>query len=368
MVFEGAEAQSYWRHQVVELPQVKAAVTEYRLYTTKCPGCGKKTEAKLPAGVPNRPFGPRLQATAAVLTGRYRLSRREAKGLLWDIFSVKLSLGALSSLEEDTSCALETVVEEVGEAVRQTDAVNMDETGWKEEGSRAWLWTGVTPKLSLFKIAPTRSGAVVEAILGQDYGGVVGTDRYSAYSRIPLAQRAICWAHIKRNFQALVELGGEAQCVGLLGLEEVKRVFRLWHKYQDGKIDRQGLRRRVRRLKRLFREVLDYGKWCGDEKAQALCWSLSDLGEALWTFAEVEGVEPTNNAAERALRPGVLWRKGSFGTQSDRGSRFAERMLTVAASCRLQGRHLLSFLEQVCRAAMLGTSMPSLVGPSHAPG
>jgi transposase len=324
--------------------------------------------AKLPPGVPSRPFGPNLQATAATLTGRYRLSRREALGLLSDLFGVKLSLGTLSNLEGATCSALEGVVLDVAEAVKKAEAVNMDETGWKEADSRAWLWTATTPQLSLFKIAQTRSGAVVEELLGADFSGVVGTDRYSAYTRIALAQRALCWAHIKRNFVALLERGGEAQLVGLWGLMEVEGIFKLWHRYTDAKIDRDVLRRRMKRRKGQFRQLLEYGKWCGDERAEGLCWELSELWEALWTFAEVEGVEPTNNAAERALRPGVLWRKGSFGTQSARGSRFAERMLTVAASCRQQGRHLLSFLDQVCCAILSGTSMPSLVGPSFSPG
>lgn len=362
------EDDRQWLHQVVELPKVKATVTEYRLHSRRCPFCGKRTQPELPPGVPSRPFGPRLQATAAMFTGRYRLSRREAKELLSDLFSVKLSLGALSSLEEATATALEGVVGEVGKAVMAADALNMDETGFKEEGERSWLWTAVAPHVSLFKIAPTRSGDLVEEILGEGFEGVVGTDRYSAYNRIALEQRALCWAHIKRNFQALVDRRGEARIVGLLGLMELERVFRLWHRYREGELDRDGLRRKLKPVKRRFREVLEYGQWCGDGKAQALCRNLSKLWDGLWTFAEVEGVEPTNNAAERALRAAVLWRKGSFGTQSYRGSRYAERMLTVAASCRQQGRHLLSFLEHVCRGAISGTSMPSLAGPPHAPG
>ena len=355
------EEEREWRHQVVELPEVKAKVTEYRLHSRKCPGCGKRVQAQLPPGVPQRSFGPTFQSTAAILTGRYRLSRREAQQLLDDLWSGKISLGALSSLEEATSHALENVVSDVAQSVNKAGVVNMDETGWREDNSRAWLWTAVIEGMSLFHINPRRSGDVVENLLGEDFSGVVGTDRYSAYKRIPVEQRALCYAHLTRNFQGLVDRGGEAASVGQWGLVEIGRVFGLWHRYRDGELDRLGLQCELRPIKARFGKLLEYGKRVDDSKARALCKSLTELWDGLWTFSEVEGVEPTNNAAERALRPAVLWRKGSFGSQSDRGSRFAERMLTVAASCRQQERHLLSFLVEACQGALSGSSPPSLV-------
>jgi len=355
------EEEKEWCHQVVELPEVKARVTEYRLHSRKCPECGQRVEAQLPPGVPQRPFGPTFQATAAILTGRYRLSRRETQQLLDDLWSAKISLGTLSSLEEATSCTLENVVSDVAQSVKRAGVVNMDETGWREDNGRAWLWTAVIEGMSLFHINPRRSGDVVEKLLGEDFSGVVGTDRYSAYKRIPVKQRALCYAHLKRNFQALVDRGGEAACVGHWGLREFERVFGLWHSYCDGEMDRLELQRGLKPIKARFSKLLEYGKRVDDSKARALCKNLSELWDGLWTFSKVEGVEPTNNAAERALRPGVLWRKGSFGSQSDRGSRFVERMLTVAASCRQQKRHLLTFLVQACQGALSGSSPPSLV-------
>ena len=158
-----------------------------------------------------------------------------------------------------------------------------------------------------------------------------------------------------------MDRGGEAASVGQWGLVEIGRVFGLWHRYRDGELDRLGLQCELRPIKARFGKLLEYGKRVDDSKARALCKSLTELWDGLWTFSEVEGVEPTNNAAERALRPAVLWRKGSFGSQSDRGSRFAERMLTVAASCRQQERHLLSFLVEACQGALSGSSPPSLV-------
>ena len=362
-----AQDERWWRHQVVELPEVRVKVTEYRLHSSKCPGCGHRVSAQLPAGVPGRPFGPTLQATAAMLTGRYRLSRREAQQLLEDLWGVKISLGALSKLEEATSDALLGVVKDVAQSVKGALVVNMDETGWREDNARAWLWTAVTEAVSLFHIDPRRSGDVVERLVGDEFRGVVGSDRYSAYKRIPIKQRALCYAHLKRNFQALVDRGGEAGTVGRWGVREIGRLFNLWHSYRNGEMDWGELQRRLKPIKARFGKLLEYGKWVDDRKAWALCRNLSELWDGLWTFSKIEGVEPTNNAAERALRPGVLWRKGSFGSQSTRGSRFVERMMTVSASCRKQKRDLMTFLVEACRAALSGASPPSLV-PFRPPG
>ena len=362
------EAGKVWRHQVVELPEVKAKVTEYRRHRQRCGSCGEKSRAKLPPGVPHRPYGPRLQATAALLTGRYRLSRREACQLLQDLWQVEVSLGGLSRLEGATAEALAPVVEAVAQAIKEAGVVNLDETGWPEAHHRAWLWTAVTPAVSLFRIEASRRGAVVEELLGAAFAGVAGTDRYSAYNRIPLQQRALCLAHLKRNFQALVDRGREGARVGRWGVRELERLFALWHRFRDGELDRKGFQEGLKPLKARFGKLLEYGRWDQDHQAESLCYQLRQQWEALWTFARVEGVEPTNNAAERALRPAVLWRKGSFGSQSQRGSRFAERMLSVAASCRQQGRNLLGLLVEACQAALSGAPPPSLVGQPHAPG
>jgi transposase len=355
------EEDKAWCHQV------RARVTEYQLHSRRCQGCGRRTEAQLPPGVPKSPFGPRLQATTAMLTGRYRLSRREARQLLGDLWQVRISLGGVAKLEQATSRALEPVVEGVSKVVSEAPAVNVDETGWKEGHGRRWLWTAVTAGVSLFHIDPSRGGAVLEKLLGKDFRGVVGTDRYSAYKRIAVAQRAVCHAHLKRNFQALVDRGGPGAAVGRLALKEQSRLFALWHRFRDGEIDRKELQRGLKPIKARFGRLLEQGKESGDRKAEALCWDLRELWAGLWTFARVEGVEPTNNAAERALRPAVLWRKGSFGSQSEGGSGFVERLLTVAGSCRQQQRQLLTFLEEAGRAALSGAPPPSLLAQPNAP-
>jgi transposase len=203
-----------WRHQILELLPLAMRVTEYQMVVRRCPACGQRTRADLPLGVPRRPFGPRLTAVIALLSGRYRVSRREVRQLLHDLWAVRVSLGAVVRQEQAQSAALAPAVEEAQTAVQQAAAVNMDETGWREEQQRAWLWTAVTAELTVFRIDRRRGGAVVEGLLGSAFGGVVGSDRWSAYSRFPAERRALCWAHLKRAFQGLVDRGGEAAPIG----------------------------------------------------------------------------------------------------------------------------------------------------------
>jgi transposase len=350
-----------WRHQVVELLPLSVRVTEYQMLARRCPACGKRTRAELPAGVPRRAVGPRLTAVIALLSGRYRLSRREVRQLLQDLWAVRVSLGAVVRQEQAQSAALAPVVEEARAAVQQAAVVNMDETGWREEQQRAWLWTVVTAELTVFLIDRSRGGAVVEALLGPAFTGVVGSDRWSAYSRFPAERRALCHAHLKRDFQGLVDRGGEAEPIGRWGLAEIERLFGLWHRFKAGEFDGHELRRRLIPLQARVGRLLQRGQESPDRKAAGLCRELSKWWPALWTFARVAGVEPTNNGAERALRPAVLWRKGSFGSDSERGTRFAERLLTVVVTCRQQGRPLLDLLVAAGEAALQGTAAPSLL-------
>jgi transposase len=350
-----------WRHQVVELLPLAVQVTEYQMAVRRCLECGQRTRAELPPGVPRRPFGGRLTAVIALLSGRYRLSRREVRQLLQDLWAVRLSLGAVVRQEQAQSAALAPIVEEVRAAVQEAAVVNMDETGWREKQQRAWLWTVVTATLTVFRIDRRRGGAVVDALLGAAFAGVVGSDRWAAYSRFPAEQRALCWAHLKRDFQALVDRGGKAEPIGRWGLAEIERLFGLWHRFRAGEFDRKELRRRLIPLQARLGRLLRRGQETPDRKAAGLCRELAKWWPALWTFARVEGVEPTNNGAERTLRPTVLWRKGSFGSDSAAGSRFAERLLTVAATCRQQGRPLLDFLVAAGAAALQGTAAPSLL-------
>jgi transposase len=357
----GRRRTRVWRHQVVELLPLAVRVTEYQMAVRRCAQCGKRTRAALPAGVPRRPFGVRLTAVIALLSGRYRLSRREVRQMLQDLWAVRVSLGTVVRQEQVQSAALAPVVAEAQAAVQQAAVVNIDETGWRQEQRRAWLWTVVTGALTVFWIDRSRGGAVVEQVLGSQFAGVVGSDRWSAYSRFPAERRALCHAHLKRDFQALVDRGGEAEPIGRWGLAEIKRLFALWQRFRAGEFDRPELRRRLIPLQARLGRLLRWGQANPDRKAARLCRELRKWWPALWTFTRVEGVEPTNNVAERALRPAVLWRKGSFGSDSEAGSRFVERLLTVVATCRQQGRPLLDFLVAAAEAAWRDSPPPSLV-------
>jgi transposase len=355
-----------WRRQVVELAgTLTVRLVEYQMQVRRCAHCSKRTRADLPAGVPPGAFGPKLTAVAAMLVAKYRLSRREVQRLLADLWAVSVSLGGVLRMQQVQSAALEPVYAEVRRAVQQAAVVNMDETGWREDKHRTWLWTVVTTALTVFHIDRSRGGAVVAALLGPQFAGVVGSDRWAAYNRFAAERRALCYAHLKRDFQALVDRGGAAEPIGRWGLAELKRLFALWHRFRAGELDWKEFQRRLVPLRARMGRLLWRGEDSSDFKAAGFCRELNRWWPALWTFTRVEGVEPTNNVSERALRPAVLWRKGSFGSDSAAGSRFVERMMTVVTTCRQQGRRLLDFLLAAGQAALNGTPAPSLLRSSR---
>jgi transposase len=355
------------RHQVTELPPVRAHVTEHRLYQLCCPGCGTTTCAALPADVPAGVFGPRLQATVAVLSGRYRLSRREVAGVCSDVLGALVAVGSVEGLCQATAAALAAPIAELQAAVQAAGAVHADETSWRQAGQRCWLWVAVAALATVFTIAPSRGRQVIQGLLGPAFAGRLITDRWSAYTWLVPERRQVCWAHLKRDLQALVDAGGAARAIGEDGLRLRERLFDAWYAGRDEPAPRPHLAAHVAPLQAEFRALLERGQHCGHYKAIGLSDSLLKLWPALWTFLTVAGVEPTNNAAERALRPAVLWRKGSFGTRSAGGNAFVTRMLSVAATGKQQQRSLLDYLTAVCTAAQQGQPCPSLLpAPGHA--
>jgi len=268
--------------------------------------------------------------------------------------------------EQAQSAALAPVVTEAQAAVQEADVVKMDETGWWQEQRRAWLWTVVTATLTVFRIDGSRGGAAVEALLGSEFGGVVGSDRWSAYNRFPAERRVLRWAHLKRDFQGLVDRGGEAEPIGRWGLAEIERLFALSHRFRAGKFGQAELQRRLIPLQARLGRLLRSGQENPDGKAAAWCRELRKWRTARWTFASLEDVEPTNNVSERALRPAVLWRQGSFGSDSEVTSRFAERLLTMVATCQQQGRRVLDFLVAAGEAAPRGRP-PARPAATHSP-
>lgn len=356
------------RHQVTEIPPVVAEVIEYRLHTLVCPECAAETRAQLPAGVPQGAFGPRLQAMVALLSGRYHLSKRDITEVMADFFQAEMSLGSVPALEQRTGEAISEPVEEAREHVRRQPAVNMDETGWREANQRAWLWVAATTLVTVFLIRCSRGGKVVREMLGETFQGIVGSDRWSAYNWLSPLLRQLCWAHLKRDFQAFVERGGESQRIGEALLTQADLMFQWWHEVREGSMSRTTFQQRMAAVQQRVGELLRQGTTCDHSKTAGTCRDILKREDALWTFVHVEGVEPTNNLAERQIRPNVLWRNSSFGTQSEAGSRFAERIMTVVATLKQQDRNVLDYLTEACDASNWGRPAPSLLPGNTAGG
>jgi len=348
------------RHQVTETPPQQLDVTEHQLYGVTCACCGTVTTAELPDDVGRSAFGPRLQAIVALLTGRYRLSRREAVEGMKDLFGVDMALGTVSAIEKTTSAALEEPYEEARKAVRDAGVVYADETGWRNGKVRAWLWIAVTTTLAVFWIDPRRTRQAFHRFLGALSKYLV-TDRWGAYLKHPLELHQLCWAHLKRDFEKLMLHRGEPRALGTAALAEIKSIFQLWHRFEHGEIKRPTLKKLMKPIQDRFYDLLTDGLQNSYAKAGGLCARLIPLWPCLWIFLKVEGVQPTNNLGERDLRKAVLWRKGSFGSQSDDGCLYASRILTAVGSLRKQGRDILGFLEQAIRAYRTGLQAPSLL-------
>jgi transposase len=356
-----APSVGFVAHQVTELPPVRAVVTEHRLHRVACPACGAPARVALPAGGPTGAFGPRLQAAVAVLHGQYHLSQRQVADVCGAVLDAPLVASSVAALCRDTAAALEAPVAAVRATLPATRVVNADETRWPQAGRTQWLWVVVGRLATVFTIAASRGSRVIKDLLGEDYAGVVGSDRYSAYAWLGETCRQVCWAHLQRDFAGLVDRGGAAEQVGAAALALVRDLFAVWYRYRDGTLDRAGLLSQMQPVQDALDALLDAGIACPDPAAAGLCRALDRLWPALWTFVDAEGVEPTNTAAERALRPAVLWRKGSYGTQSEGGARSVERLLTVTATCRQQGRSVLDYLTAVCTATQRGLPAPALL-------
>lgn len=355
------------RRQLFDIPRINVFVTEYRLWAGRCELCGRPCRGTLPPGLPDGMLGPRAMAIVALLSGKFHLSKRNIEEILGDLFGLAICLGTVSKTEARVAAALEGPVEEARRFVQHHDVVHMDETGWKEGGKKRWLWTAVTCAVAVFAIRCSRGAKVAIEVLGEAFAGILVSDRWSAYHWLDAARRQLCWAHLQRDFVKISERSGASARIAAELLECTWALFGLWHKVRDGPLSRPAFQQAMRPIRQRVEALLDQGTQCGHEKTQRTCKRILKLQAALWTFVDVPGVEPTNNTAERALRPAVLWRKQSFGTQSERGNRFVESMLTVSTTCRLQARNVLDYLVRAIEAALSDRSAPSLI-PAPAAG
>lgn len=349
------------RFQTVELPPLVAEVTEYQGQARTCACCGTVTWASIPADILAHSVGPRLTATLSYFSGSHGLGKRSVEEIAATVFDAPLALGTVANLEQEVSAALAPAHQEVLQAARQAAVKHADETSWKLRGALCWLWAAATANCVAFVIHARRSALGLAALLGTEVHGILCSDRWGVYRQVPAARRQLCWAHLKRDFQKIVDRGGPSKEVGREGRKLVKKVFAAWHAFQDGTCTRAQLQSNLAPVVRRLNRVLIEGM-CGDDATVAeFCENLLALEPALWTFLTQEGVEPTNNFIERLLRRAVLWRKRSFGCWSQAGCRFVERILTVVQTRRLQDKNVLAYLHDALLAHRQGRPCPKLL-------
>jgi len=346
------------RHQVWELPEIKPIVTEYQQHRLTC-SCGCSTCGELPEGVPTGQAGPHLIAFVALLMACFRQSKRRAAQFLSMILNQPASAGWMVNLQNRAAEAVEPAYQELAEQLATQEVLHGDESPTKQGQAKAWLWTFVASGFTFFACRLSRGGEVVRDLLGEAWDGVMHCDRARMYWCCG-GRLQWCWAHLKRDFQALIDSSCTVKKrLGHDLMRETKKLFALWPRVRDGTLSRRAFRRRMKPIRRQVERYLLRGSF--NARTHGFCKELYDYRERLWTFLESDGVEPTNNAAEQALRHAVIWRKLSFGTQSPNGSRFVERMLTVIETCRRQNRNVFAWLTATVSAHHHGRTIPSLL-------
>jgi transposase len=349
------------RHQVAELPKLAAHITEYQGHARTCPGCGFVTQAAIPQEIRAHSVGPNLTGALSYFAGCHGVSKRGVEEISVAVFDADVALGTVANLEQEVSAALAPAHGEAKAAVQQAEVKHLDETGWKEAGKKRWLWVAATSTVVVFLIHTLRNVVALRKLLGDEIRGILCSDRWRAYDHWPTQQRQVCWAHLKRNWEKMVERGGKAEQIAAACLGIYKRVFELWHLFRGGGCTRLQLGDAMVPLMLELLDVLQSGKRGRERKTRRFCARLLDQFFALWTFVVHDGVEPTNNHAERVQRRAVLWRRRSFGCHSAQGCRFVERILTVVQTLRLQKRSVLQFLQETIAAHRLGQKGPRLV-------
>jgi transposase len=358
---ELVDASTPWRHQVAELPPIAVTVTEHRLHGVCCPECATTTRAELPRELPRSAFGPRLQAAVVTLAARNRVSRRDTTELTRELFGVELATGSVDAIIQGAGEMLAAPHTRLEQEIKSAPVVNIDETGWKTAGGSRTLWGALSSRTAVFRIAAGRHAFEARTLLGERFPGIVCSDRWRGYDYLDPGQRQLCWAHLLRDFTAHSEGMAEQKAFGQAGLAIARELFAAWDSYQtDG--DRARLQAETAPLQHALRRLLEQAarKSTKTKYHRLFARSLLKRWPALWTFTHTDGVEPTNNHAERGLRGAVIYRKLSLGSQSEQGERTIERLLSASVTCRLQGRSLFAYLTDALTARIRGDPIPAL--------
>jgi transposase len=348
-------------HQVLDIPRLIALADEFQLHSLRCDRCGITTQGQLPEGVPTTGISARFEALIAVLSGKYRLSKRSIQEMCGDVFDADIALGSVCNAEQRVSEAIAAPVAEAHEAVKAARVVHADETSWREARRKAWLWVASTATIAVFLVRRRRDGAAAKDLLGELFAGFLVTDRWVSYNFVHYLRRQLCWSHLKRDFKSFLDYGPEAKRIGLALEDARRRLFDEWYRARDGTIKRSTLIANARPIQREIFDLLREGLHCPSKKVAGMCREILDAQHSLFIFIAREGIEPTNNHAEQTIRHAVIWRKTSFGTDSEAGSRFVERTLTVVQTLRLQKRCVLDYLTTACEARLRGQPAPSLI-------
>ena len=343
------------------MPPQAVVVTEHQAHARSCPQCGQRTWAEIPAAIRARVLGPNLEAALTLLSAEFHLSRRQVVAVATNLLGLPISLGAVTQYQFRTSAALEPYYHETVHAVRSAAAKNVDETGWPLRGKLGWLWGAATQGAAHFRLHRERRRTSLRALLGRAPRGVICHDRWHAYAQLPAEQSQICWAHLRRDFQALIDRGGPGESLGHQGLAVSAGLFTHWHAWREERLTRTQLQAALEPHKTQLRQALEAARDGPDRKAARLATRLLTRFPRLWTFAVAPGVEPTNNHIERLLRPAVLWRKISNGCQSREGLRFVERALSVIQTLKLQARPTLAPIAAAVTATRSQAKCPYLI-------
>ena len=347
------------RHQVWELPEIKPIVTEYQRHRLRC-RCGETTCGELPLGVPAGQSGPRLIAFCGLLMAYFRQSKRRTALFLETLLNQPCCAGLTVKMQGQVTTALRPAYEELVRQLPTEARLGMDESPTKQGADKAWLWTAVAGAFTVFGVRLSRAATLLDEWLGETFGGVITCDRAKMYWSHGRLQW--CWAHLKRDFQALIDADdGKAKRLGHDLMRPTCELFRLWARYRDGTLTRRGWLKLMPPIRSEIDTLLLRGVYSESARLRGMCHPLYAHRNRLWTFLDDDGIEPTNNASERALRHAVIWRKLSFGTQSAAGSRFVETMLTVIESCRQQNRSVFDFVARTVAAQFAAKPAPSLL-------
>jgi hypothetical protein len=334
------------RHQVTELPPIQARIIEYQCHRVVCPECGESTRARVPEEASGH-FGPQLTALIAYLTVVCRMPRRVVEAMLGQVLGIEISLGSTQKCWEEASQAVAAPCQELEQQLRDEPVLNVDETGWRTNGDKRFLWAFVAARYVVYTIAPTRGSEVLIRLLGAVFRGVLCSDRFSAYLKYHSGKAQFCWAHLKRNLLGVLEFTKSSAVERFCrdALAEQARLFRLWHKFRSGQIDRRQLVLRAIPIEERIFGLAERHLDSPHREVRNLATALFEHNQRLFTFLDHEGVEPTNNSVERALRTGVQWRKICFGNRSANGELATARLLTVAETCDLQRLNILAYLS-----------------------